>query len=174
MVLLTLIHRPSGITHATDEKLNELLSDMRAWKDRLPDELRFRGRETPREGGILHLLYSCVTMIFWRVFMRISYSVPEHLKFGMTVDTWTELVRMTGESIEWLNEERNEGCYDVWLLVSYAATSCALVQYHTWVRRKDGEAQGRLRMLRDCVRRWEGCLQPEHMSSRRKVRQSNF
>ena len=60
--------------------------------------------------------------------MRISYSVPEHLKFGMTVDTWTELVKMTGESIEWLDEKRNEGVYDVWLLVSYAATSCALVQ----------------------------------------------
>ena len=43
--------RPSGITHATDEKLNELLNDMKSWKARLPEELQFKGSDTPREGG---------------------------------------------------------------------------------------------------------------------------
>ena len=64
--------------------------------------------------------------MFWRVFMRISYSCPAHLKFGLTVDKWTELVDMTGDAIEWL--DLNEQIYDVWLLVAYAAVSCALVQ----------------------------------------------
>jgi hypothetical protein len=65
-------------------------------------------------------------MMFWRVFMRISYICPAHLKFGLTVENWTELIKMTGEAIDWLDV--HEGVYDVWLLVAYAMTSCALVQ----------------------------------------------
>jgi hypothetical protein len=65
-------------------------------------------------------------MIFWRVFMRISYSCPAHLKFGLTVEAWSALVQLTGESIDWL--DAHEHMYDIWLLVAYAATSCALVQ----------------------------------------------
>lgn len=76
--------------------------------------------------GLLHLLYSCVDMLFWRVFMRISYTCPEHLKFALTVEKWTELVQLTGSAIDWL--DANEKMYDVWLLVAYCATSCALVQ----------------------------------------------
>lgn len=58
--------------------------------------------------------------------MRITYSCPAHLKFGMTVDKWTELVELTNQAIDWL--DNNEQVYDVWQLVAYAATSCALVQ----------------------------------------------
>ena len=76
--------------------------------------------------GVLFLLYSCVLMIFWRVFMRISYSCPEHLKFALTIESWTNLVELTGDAIDWL--DRNDKLYDVWMLVAYAATSCALVQ----------------------------------------------
>jgi hypothetical protein len=36
------------------------------------------------------------------------------------------LVDMTGNAIDWL--DRNDKVYDVWMLVAYAATSCALVQ----------------------------------------------
>lgn len=58
--------------------------------------------------------------------MRISYTCPAHLKFGLTVETWSALVQLTGESIDWLDV--HEHMYDIWLLVAYAATSCALVQ----------------------------------------------
>jgi hypothetical protein len=58
--------------------------------------------------------------------MRISYTCPEHLKFSLNVESWTGLVTMTRESIEWLGA--NEEVYDTWMVVSYAATSCALVQ----------------------------------------------
>ena len=58
--------------------------------------------------------------------MRISYTCPAHLKFGLTVENWTSLVTMTEESIDWL--DAHERTYDVWLLIAYAATSCALVQ----------------------------------------------
>lgn len=81
---------------------------------------------------------------------------------------------MSGEAIEWLDRQENEGLYDVWMVVSYAATSCALVQYHTWARRRDEKAQTTLRKLRDCVRRWEGTLPTDCMSSRKKVSHSSL
>jgi hypothetical protein len=76
--------------------------------------------------GLLHFLFACVGMMFWRVFMRISYSCPSHLKFGLTVEQWSELVALTADCIDWL--DAHERVYDVWLPVAYAATSCALVQ----------------------------------------------
>jgi hypothetical protein len=148
---------PAGLSMTTDEALQGILSDLEGWREALPEELQFRGPKTPRNAGmsvftrraalptasvpprslidsmtngntsgLLHLLYSCVNMLFWRVFMRISYTCPEHLKFALTVEKWTELVQLTGSSIDWLHE--NERVYDVWLLVAYCATSCALVQ----------------------------------------------
>jgi hypothetical protein len=90
---------------------------------------------------------------------------------------------MTRESIEWLSA--NEEIYDTWMIISYAATSCALVQvsrsprvcdgvlrkfqYHTWARRKDQRCLQTLKLLRDCVQRWEAALSPDSMSTRRKV-----
>ncbi|KAF5386791.1 hypothetical protein D9615_001601 [Tricholomella constricta] len=165
--VLKTIYSPSGLTFTTDEILYALLADIENWKAGLPEHLKFHGIETPRNAGLLHLLYSCVCMMFWRVFMRISYSCPAHLKFGLTVEQWSNLVTLTGESIDWL--DANDQIYDVWLLVAYAATSCALVQYHTWARRKDDDAAAKLRKLRDTVRRWEGSISPDHMSARRKT-----
>jgi len=166
--VLKTIYSPSGLILATDEVLETLLADIETWKNNLPADLQFQGSGTPRNAGLLHLLYSCVCMIFWRVFMRISYTCPEHLKFTMTMDNWMGLVKLTGEAIDWL--DANEHIYDVWLLVAYAATSCALVQYHTWARRVDPDIGAeKLRKLRDCVRRWEGSYSPEHMSARRKT-----
>ncbi|KAF9448024.1 hypothetical protein P691DRAFT_705734 [Macrolepiota fuliginosa MF-IS2] len=165
--VLKAIYSPSGLAFTTDEDLNKLLEAIEDWQRSLPENLKFRGPETPRNAGILHFLYACLCMMFWRVFMRISYTCPAHLKFGLTVEQWTGLVRLTGEAIDWL--DAHEEIYDVWLLVAYAATSCALVQYHTWVRRKDQEAADKLRKLRDCIRRWEKSINPEHMSARRKT-----
>lgn len=165
--VLKTIYSPSGLMCTRDEMLYKLLEDLESWKANLPESLQYRGPETPWNAGLLHLLYSCVCMIFWRVFMRISYTCPAHLKFGLTVETWTALVKLTGESIDWL--DTHERVYDVWLLVAYAATSCALVQYHTWARRQDADAAIKLRKLRDCVRRWESAISPEHMSAGRKT-----
>lgn len=165
--VLKTIYSPSGLMFTTDDMLYSLLSDLESWKKNLPENLQYRGSDTPQDAGLLHLLYCSVCMIFWRVFMRIHYACPAHLKFGLTVETWTSLVQLTSESIDWL--DTHERMYDVWLLVPYAATSCALVQYHTWARRQDAEAATKLRKLRDCVRRWEGSISPDHMSARRKT-----
>jgi len=76
--------------------------------------------------GLLFMLYACVNMIFWRVFMRISYTCPSHLTFSLTVEKWTNLVNITGDVIDWL--DKHESTYDVWLVTAYSVTSCALVQ----------------------------------------------
>ncbi|TBU65547.1 fungal-specific transcription factor domain-containing protein [Dichomitus squalens] len=161
------IYTPAGLTQTNDEELHALLGDIETWKSNLPADLQFRGPETPNNAGLLFLLYTCVNMIFWRVFMRISYACPAHLKFSLTVEKWTALVKMSGEAIDWL--DTHEDMYDVWLLVAYCATSCALVQYHTYARRRDPDAQMKLKKLRDCVRKWEASLSPDHMSARRKT-----
>ncbi|KIP12269.1 hypothetical protein PHLGIDRAFT_82021 [Phlebiopsis gigantea 11061_1 CR5-6] len=164
------IYTPAGLSVTTDEALQGILADLEGWRAALPEELQFRGPRTARNAGLLHMLYSCVNMLFWRVFMRISYTCPEHLKFALTVEKWTELVRLTGDSIDWL--DANETMYDVWLIVAYCATSCSLVQYHTFARRQDQEAQDKLKKLRDCIRRWEVAIASDHMSARRKARLS--
>lgn len=58
--------------------------------------------------------------------MRISYKCPEHLKFSLQVEQWSALVQLTSEAIDWL--DAHEKIYDIWLIIAYAATSCALVQ----------------------------------------------
>ncbi|KAH9997328.1 fungal-specific transcription factor domain-containing protein [Russula vinacea] len=165
--VLKTIYSPAGLMDTTDEALAALLADIENWKKNLHPSLQFRGADTPINAGVLFLLYSCVLMIFWRVFMRISYLCPEHLKFTLTIESWTNLVELTGDAIDWL--DRNDKVYDVWMLVAYAATSCALVQYHTWARRQDQQAAVKLKKLRDCIRRWEKSLSPDHMSARRKT-----
>ena len=47
---------------------------------------------------------------------------------------------MTGEAIDWLDE--HEELYDAWMLVAYAATSCALVQVRS--RKKSDLYVGKL------------------------------
>ncbi|TFY77651.1 hypothetical protein EWM64_g6362 [Hericium alpestre] len=165
--VLKTIYSPSGLTFTNDEQLQALLTDIEDWRKNLPESLQFKGPDTPGNAGLLFLMYSCVSMIFWRVFMRISYSCPVHLKFGLTVEQWSALVKLTGDAIDWL--DKHDHMYDVWLMVAYAATSCALVQYHTWARRQDQEAAFKLKKLRDCIRRWEKSLSPDHMSARRKT-----
>ncbi|KIY63059.1 hypothetical protein CYLTODRAFT_382829 [Cylindrobasidium torrendii FP15055 ss-10] len=166
-LVLKTIYSPTGLTFVQDDILEKLISDIEDWKARLPDSLTYRGVNSPLRAGVLHLLYTCACMTFWRVFMRLSYSCPAHLKFTLSAERWTGLVVLAGEAIDWL--DANEGTYDSWLLVSYGATSCALVQYHTWARRRTPEARVQLAKLKDCVRRWESRLSPDHMSTRRKT-----
>ena len=119
-------HSPSGLVLATDEGLQKLLADIDNWDNNLPAALQYCGVDSSQRAGLLHLFYSCVCMLFWRVFMRISYTVPAHLKFALSIERWTFLVRVTREAIDWL--DGHERMYDVWMLVSYCATSCAIVQ----------------------------------------------
>ncbi|KAF9513131.1 hypothetical protein BS47DRAFT_991537 [Hydnum rufescens UP504] len=161
------IYSPTGLIHTTDEALERLLEELDRFIANLPPILRFTGRDSSIFAGLLQLFYVSVCMMFWRVFARIQYTVPSHLKFCLTVERWTDLTDRSATVIEWL--DGHETIYDSWFFVAYSVTSCALIQYHTWARRKDTDAQDALRRLRDCVKRWDGSVEPGHMSSRRKT-----
>ncbi|CAE6471751.1 unnamed protein product [Rhizoctonia solani] len=162
--VLKSIYSPTGLLHARDSILETLLADLDLWRHQLPQQFVFTGPTTANtHAGLLHLYYACVCMMFWRVFMRISYSCPAHLKFSLTVERMTDLVNMSRDVIEWLATEENERIFDCCYMVGYAATAAALVQYHAWARRKDPEAVVKLRKLKDTIKRWEASVEPGHM-----------
>ena len=68
-------------------------------------------------------------MMFWRVFLRISYQCPAHLKFGLNIKAWSKLVETSRDAITWLDS--HDRFFDTWFLVSYSLVSCALVQVST-------------------------------------------
>lgn len=52
--VLKTIYSPTGLKHATDEQLYSILEDMRAWKEELPEGLRFVGSESSFASGKFH------------------------------------------------------------------------------------------------------------------------
>lgn len=42
---------PSGLTLVTDEMLFKLLSEIEAWQKNLPENLKFKGPDSPRTAG---------------------------------------------------------------------------------------------------------------------------
>ncbi|EUC61692.1 fungal specific transcription factor domain protein [Rhizoctonia solani AG-3 Rhs1AP] len=162
--VLKSIYSPTGLLHARDSILETLLADLDLWRHQLPPQFVFTNAATAgTHAGLLHLYYACVCMMFWRVFTRISYSCPAHLKFSLTVERMTNLVHMSRDVIDWLSMEEHERIFDCCYMVGYAATAAALVQYHAWARRKDPEAVVRLRRLKDTIKRWEAVVEPGHM-----------
>ncbi|CAE6420960.1 unnamed protein product [Rhizoctonia solani] len=168
--VLKSIYSPTGLLHARDNILETLLADLDLWRHQLPQQFVFTNAATANtHAGLLHLYYACVCMMFWRVFMRISYACPAHLKFSLTVERMSDLVRMSRDVIDWLASEENERIFDCCYMVGYAATAAALIQHHAWARRKDPEAVVKLRMLKDTIKRWEASVEPGHMPVRRKT-----
>lgn len=43
---------PAGLNITSDEELYRLLADLEAWKTNLPEDLQFRGPESPRSAGM--------------------------------------------------------------------------------------------------------------------------
>lgn len=165
--VLKTIYSPTGLKYTTDEQLYTLFEDMRAWKQRLPAILAYEGPESSMAAGFLHLAYAALHFLFWRPFMRITYVCPPHLKFALESIHWTEMARQASEALDWLS--LHDEALDTLFIYPYTATSCALIQYHTWVRRKDAAALESLKMVRETALRWEAAVQPDQMSIRRKT-----
>lgn len=156
------IYSPTGLVKTTDEEIVGLLSDIDRWKDNLPAALQFRGaKESPAPAGILHVSYSCLMHLFFRVFMRISYNCPQHLTFSLTIERMTTLIKISRESIAWV--DLNDFYLDTLQFVSYGLVFCTTVQYHAWIRRGDQEALTSIQKAYDCVMRFE--RQGEHDSN---------
>ncbi|WWD07290.1 hypothetical protein V865_005387 [Kwoniella europaea PYCC6329] len=165
--VLKMIYSPTGLKHATDAQLAGLVSDMEKWKEQLPEELQFQGKESSHVAGLLHLGYTALQFLFWRVFMRITYSCPPHLTFCVEVSHWSKMIAWSRDALEWL--DANDDALDTLFVFPYAATSCALIQYHTWARRGDSAALDTLKLVKETATRWEHAVQPDQMSIRRKT-----
>lgn len=111
--ILKTIYSPTGLMHITDEQLTSLLMDMNDWKANLPENLRFTGNGSSHAAALLHCTWVAGNFLFCRVFMRLSYSVPAHLKFAMTMEKWNELIAWSREIIVWL--QHNETALDILL-----------------------------------------------------------
>ena len=49
--VLKTIYSPTGLKFATDDQLEGLFSDMTSWIEGLPEELKFRGPQSPIAAG---------------------------------------------------------------------------------------------------------------------------
>ncbi|WVW80799.1 hypothetical protein I302_102786 [Kwoniella bestiolae CBS 10118] len=165
--VLKIIYSPTGLKHTTDPQLAGLVGDMEEWKIHLPEQLQFRGKESSHVAGLLHLGYTALQFLFWRVFMRITYSCPPHLTFCVEVSHWSKMIKWSRDALEWL--DANDDALDSLFIFPYAATSCALIQYHTWARRGDSDALDTLKLVKETATRWEQTVQPDQMSIRRKT-----
>lgn len=124
--VLTSFKSPTGLIHTTDEILERLQDELEKFTPNLPSELTFRGKDSDIFAGLIQLCHCCIGLLFWRVFARIQYTMPAHLKFAITVEAWTALTIESAKAIEWL--DTHETLYDSWFIVGYSLTSCALVQ----------------------------------------------
>ncbi|KAK0553283.1 hypothetical protein OC845_001283 [Tilletia horrida] len=147
------IYSPTGLMKTTDEEITGLLRDIDTWREMLPPELQFQGPESPPNAGVLHVAFAALQTLFWRVFLRISYICPTHLKFSLNIERMTLLMRWTREGIEWV--DRNDFYLDTLQLVSYSLVFCATIQYHRWVRRGEKQGLETLKLCRDCVTRFK-------------------
>lgn len=94
--------------------------------------------------------------------MRIQYTCPPHLKFRLHVEHWSAMVQWSQESITWL--AANDQALDTLFIYPYTATSCALIQYHTWARRRAPEALEMLKLVKEIATQWEKTVQPGQLS----------
>lgn len=90
--VLKTIYSPTGLMNATDAQIEGLLSDIDSWHSSLPSALQYTGSDSAPDAGILQLGYACLLVHLFRVFMRISYVCPTHLKFSLTIERMTALL----------------------------------------------------------------------------------
>ncbi|GHJ88873.1 hypothetical protein NliqN6_5275 [Naganishia liquefaciens] len=165
--VLKCIYSPVGLMHTTNEQLGALINDLSQWQAQLPANLQYTGPDSSLGAGMLHASFTALQFLMWRPFLRLQFTLPKHIKLAMNIATWSKLLRLSHEVIEWL--ERHEDALDTIYVFAYAISNCALIQYHTWVRRREERSLKALETLRNIVQRWEAALQPDHMSIRRKT-----
>lgn len=164
--ILKLMYGPAGLSNVTDQQLDELLAEMTAWRANLPESLVFKGTDSSLLSGFMHIGYTAIQFLFWRLFIGVARPPPAHVKLSLDANRWAEMVQWSRSAIEWLNA--HDRCLDTYFIFPYSATSCALIQYHTWARKRDPAALETLKLIRDVVQRWEAALKPDQMSIRRK------
>ncbi|GAA6062132.1 hypothetical protein JCM10212_003167 [Sporobolomyces blumeae] len=151
--ILKAVYSPTGILMLSEKEGKALVSDLAAWVDGLPEELKFEGPENSSpEQGFLHLLYIPVRFLITRPFMRISFQLPERFS-SLSVGTqqWSVVEAEARQAIEWV--DKHESCLEGWFVGIYAFFICSLIQYHSHIRRRDATSLTTLRLARDVLKR---------------------
>ncbi|WRT70727.1 uncharacterized protein IL334_007725 [Kwoniella shivajii] len=164
---LKVCYSPTGLKHVTDAQLEGIVDDMESWRAALPEELVFEGVGSSHVAALLHFGYTALQFLFWRLFTRITHSCPPHLTFSLELSHWSKMIKWSKDALEWLDV--NDDALDTLFIFPYAATSCALIQYHTWARRGDSDSLGALKLVKETATKWENTVQPDQMSIRRKT-----
>ncbi|GAA5829418.1 hypothetical protein JCM3766R1_001091 [Sporobolomyces carnicolor] len=151
--ILKAVYSPTGILMLSEKDAKELVSDLAAWVDGLPEELKFEGPEkSSPEQGYLHLLYIPVRFLYTRPFMRISFQLPERFaSLSVGAQQWSVVEGQARQAIEWV--DKHESCLEGWFVGIYSFFICSLIQYHSHIRRRDSTSLDTLRLARDVLKR---------------------
>ncbi|GAA5912172.1 Zn(II)2Cys6 transcription factor [Sporobolomyces salmoneus] len=151
--ILKAVYSPTGILMLSEKDAKELVSDLAAWVDGLPEELKFEGPEkSSPESGYLHLLYIPVRFLYTRPFMRISFQLPERFaSLSVGAQQWSVVEGQARQAIEWV--DKHESCLEGWFVGIYSFFICSLIQYHSHIRRRDTTSLDTLRLARDVLKR---------------------
>ncbi|GAA5877751.1 hypothetical protein JCM16303_000225 [Sporobolomyces ruberrimus] len=151
--ILKAVYSPTGILMLSEKEGKALVSDLAAWVDGLPEELKFEGPEkSSPEQGFLHLLYIPVRFLITRPFMRISFQLPERFaSLSVGAQQWSVVESEARQAIEWV--DKHESCLEGWLVGIYSFFICSLIQYHSHIRRRDASSLTTLRLARDVLKR---------------------
>ncbi|GAA5887279.1 hypothetical protein JCM6882_002472 [Rhodosporidiobolus microsporus] len=151
--ILKAVYSPTGIMLLSEKDAKGLVSDLAAWQNGLPEELRFQDADTSTpEQGFLHLLYIPVRFLITRPFMRLSFQLPERFaSVSVGTQQWSFVEAEARKAIEWV--DKHESCLEGWFAGTYAFFICSLIQYHSHIRRRDTASLSTLRLARDCLKR---------------------
>ncbi|KAJ9103158.1 hypothetical protein QFC21_002580 [Naganishia friedmannii] len=108
--VLKCIYSPVGLMHTTNEQLGALISDLSQWQAQLPSNLQYTGPNSSLGAGMLHASFTALQFLMWRPFLRLQFTLPKHIKLAMNIATWSKLLKLSHEVIEWL--ERHEDALD--------------------------------------------------------------
>ncbi|KIY67758.1 hypothetical protein CYLTODRAFT_454194 [Cylindrobasidium torrendii FP15055 ss-10] len=97
--------------------------------------------------------------------MRHSFIVPNHIGFNLDIPAWMKLRAAADDALRWVTA--HPSVLDAPFMVSYAIILCALIQYHTWARRKEVEGITALQQLQTAIDGWSQALPDDFLSLKR-------
>ncbi|ORY26773.1 hypothetical protein BCR39DRAFT_540169 [Naematelia encephala] len=149
------VYSPMGLERTTDSALYEIMRDLSKWESELPSET-----EAPSFGEFdmanlkfLTLVSVAVEALLVRAFLHPARPIPPSITFRPSPARWDHLVSRAAEAIKWIS---NEGVFllDVWHIIIYALTLCALIQFEAFLATGDAKALQHLLLADGIAREW--------------------
>ncbi|WRT63193.1 uncharacterized protein IL334_000096 [Kwoniella shivajii] len=133
--ILSKVYGPDGINKTRNEEIYDIKNDLLKWQEKIPYPLRFDGSRSSIPAGILHLLYTSITFLLYRPFMRWSFICPSHIDLSLDIPVWMDLNPAARHALEWATNQDDPA--DLLFFGPYALGLMSLVQYHSYARRRE-------------------------------------